>query len=279
MRNLFWFIFPVLFFLIFPGCSSKVNQAKVHGKLVEFFGKVEMKNVSDTSWFVAKKDDTLEIGGMVKTGTGSRATVKFSTGDTLFFAEDSQFEFSGETDLGTQPQGRVQYEIKNNGREVKIYSPQAVTAVLGTIFILDVRKNKSGVALLEGRVVLKSLKTGKFQPLLPKQVILVFESGEFSEVGRFSPTPGVKPIEYSFPALRGKAKPAQEKNNEASTTIKDKPSPQIPSQNSTSSITFPVKQLPNGDATQPTPETPKTEKVGPEFPRDTLLNTEVENSP
>lgn len=146
--------FACLFLLITSiyiiGCGGKSTD--LTARVTKVTGKVELRQPSTDTFVAAKEDDLLACGGILKTGDGAAAALEIIGKGTVEIKSDASFELEPGKDYVVQKAGAAVYKIDKEKDGFKVKSPQGVTCVLGTEFMVRVLEKMSVVGVIEGKV-------------------------------------------------------------------------------------------------------------------------------
>lgn len=188
---------------LLTGCGGK-TKGPPWGTLKESRGAVHVKTSADSTWETAQPGRGLSVGEILRTGDDGQASLETISGNLLAVREDTFFEIRAGETFGHQERGKVHFTINSQGkREVKITTPHAQTAVLGTVFNVSVQDTATEVSLFRGKVRVTSVTSGQEQILLPGQGARV--SREKMEIIPFS-LPEGNPAEFTLPAAQSGSK-------------------------------------------------------------------------
>jgi hypothetical protein len=172
----------VITVLAVSGCNNKA--AETSAKVISLNGTVEIRQNAGTQFVAAKINDTLGLGGIVKTGEESLANLEIAGKGTVEIKSDGYFELEAGRDYVTQNSGMAIYKIEKTGEGFKIKAPQGIACVLGTTFMVRVIDNMTVVGVETGKVSVTS-NNGETRVLEAKQKINVGNSGFSGEVMPF----------------------------------------------------------------------------------------------
>jgi len=151
-------LIALVFLVSLSGCG-KTEVSPAEAKITKTLGVVQWKSDSQTTWTTAKVGDRLAIGGCLKTGEEAAASLELPGGHQLHFAQDTFFEYREPAEGVRQAGGKIEYHvIKESGKDFKVRTPHAQTAVLGTTFFVSVLATSTEVALIEGKLRVANLK-------------------------------------------------------------------------------------------------------------------------
>lgn len=178
--------FACLFMLIMLisgiGCGNKSTD--LTARIVKVTGNVELRQPSAETFVVAKEDDLLACGGILKTGDGAAATMEIIGKGTVEVKSDASFELESGKDYVVQKAGAAVYKIEKNKGGFKVKSPQGVTCVLGTEFMVRVLEKMSVVGVVEGKVSFTTNK-GEEKLLNAQEKVIADAQGFIGEIKPF----------------------------------------------------------------------------------------------
>ncbi|MFZ2959619.1 MAG: FecR family protein [Candidatus Ozemobacteraceae bacterium] len=160
----------------FFGCGQ-TDSPIAHVKLVH--GAVQTRFSLKADFSPAKEDDALAVGGAVKTGEDASAQIVFLDKGEAAVKPESYFEVGSGQNLGKQVSGAAVYRVNKQKDSVKVETPQGVTAVLGTVFRLDVSATQTTVIVDEGRVAFTN-QAGNTAEVNPGQKLVANAQGALS---------------------------------------------------------------------------------------------------
>lgn len=200
-----WFVNPALalgliLILVFSGVMLfKSGVPEVGSATIKSLrGLVQVKMAESAAWETAREGMSVAAGGLLRTGEDGHVTIGNAEGDTMTFCPDTCFEYQPGNGMFQQTTGKIQYHITpRNKKEFKIQTQHAVTAVLGTVFTVDVRPNATEISLFKGRLRVQGRLSGGERILEPGQGARITDSS--LKVVSFD-LPKEFPIEFSLPA-------------------------------------------------------------------------------
>lgn len=170
--------FAVLFLLIAAiyviGCGSKSTD--LTARVIKVTGNVELRQPSEANFVAAKENDLLACGGILKTGDGAVAELEIIGKGTVEIKSDASFELEPGKDYVVQKAGAAVYKIDKDKDGFKVKSPQGVTCVLGTEFMVRVLEKLSVVGVVEGKVSFTTNK-GEEKVLVAKEKLIADSQG------------------------------------------------------------------------------------------------------
>jgi len=173
-----------VFLLLFWGSPSLLAapaETTTGCVLVEKEGKVEIAKKGSATWAPAQVDQALAIGDRIRTGSRSRAALRWSELSVARVAELTTLEIREPAKATDKPQlelrsGATYFFSREKPTEVQFHTPIASGAIRGTEFNLKVADNgATEVALLDGVVDLSStegattLNSGELGTVAPGQ--------------------------------------------------------------------------------------------------------------
>lgn len=167
--------------VVFSGCGN--DAGILTATVIATSGKVEIRQTATAAYKNAVVNDVVSIGGIVKIGEESFADLDISGQGTVELKSDSMFELEPGKDYVVQNAGMAIYKIEKNKGGFKVKSPQGVTCVLGTRFMVRILDNMTVVGVEEGKVSFTG-NNGETRIVEAKQKIIADDK----EI-RLSPTP------------------------------------------------------------------------------------------
>lgn len=196
------FLVLLVTLVVITGCGS--NTTDLSAKVMSVTGKAEIRPTAIASFADAKVNDILPCGGILKTGEESLVNLEITGKGVVDIKSDSMFELESGKDYVVQSAGMAVYKIDKNKEGFKVKSPQGVTCVLGTRFMVRVFDNTTVVGVEEGKVSFTSNK-GETRILVAKQKITADNNGFSSEPTAFD----MKTDSFNYIKLDGKWVPKQ----------------------------------------------------------------------
>ncbi|MFW6134027.1 MAG: FecR family protein [Elusimicrobiota bacterium] len=151
--------------IIFLFFICTVSWASV-AKITKIQGEVSYLSVNKYEWESAALNMELELGGQLKTSVDSIAEIKFNSGHSALLSEKSSMVISKADKDNTKLdifegklRSKVKKLIKNQAYIIK--TPQAVCAVRGTDFSVEVMEGITRVEVFEGIVEAKETISGE----------------------------------------------------------------------------------------------------------------------
>jgi hypothetical protein len=148
------FVLGLGFLFNLTGCGQQAGTAAI---LQEAKGVVQVRASSQAEFTPGKDGDSLLIGGAVKTAENATARLRFADAGEVLVKPESFFEIGSGQPLGKQSGGSAVYRVNKQKDDLKIETPQGVTAVLGTVFLLKIDPNGTIVVVEEGQVSFTNL--------------------------------------------------------------------------------------------------------------------------
>ena len=161
------------------GCGSKSSD--ITARILKATGKVEIKQPTAASFTEAKENDILACGGILKTGDEASAMLEIIDKGVVELKSDALFELEPDKDYVVQKSGMAIYKIEKNKEGFKVKSPQGVTCVLGTKFMVRVLENMTVTGVDEGKVSFTA-NNGVVKDLIARQKIIADNSGFIGEL-------------------------------------------------------------------------------------------------
>ncbi|MBU1105187.1 MAG: FecR family protein [Candidatus Riflebacteria bacterium] len=157
--------------------DHKAGLTSAVATVVRISNQVERQCAGSIDFLEVKAADLLVPGDAIKTGKNSSVELIFADGSKIAFGSEAYFQVKGEKCLGDHRLGRAVFEIKKQtpAVSVEVSTPQGITAVLGTVFVQELGKEKCFIAVAEGVVEFRpNNNAGKH--LLRKGDLLRFDS-------------------------------------------------------------------------------------------------------
>jgi len=164
-----------LFFFI--GCESSQTSL---ANLSEPQGPVQARKNDSGTFQAAKDKDALDIGGAVRTGENGTTKLTFKDGTEVAMRPEAYFELRGGDTLGLQTEGAVFYKIQKQKSGISVQTPQGITAVLGTTFIMKIASQATNIWVEEGKVSFTN-KAGDKREINPGQKIEATADGKLKD--------------------------------------------------------------------------------------------------
>jgi len=130
--------------------------------LVEKEGKVELARKGSTTWSVAQVNDNLRPGDRLRTGSRSRAALRWSELSVIRVNELTSLEIQPPAKAGDKPQldlrsGATYFFSREKPEDIQFHTPVASGAIRGTEFNLKVAEDgQTEVSLLHGEVAIQN---------------------------------------------------------------------------------------------------------------------------
>ena len=130
--------------------------------VVEKEGKVEVARKGSAAWGQAELNQTLQPGDRLRTGSRSRAALRWSELSVVRVSELTSMEIQPPAKPGDKPQldlrsGATYFFSREKPTEIQFRTPVASGAIRGTEFNLDVREDgRTVLSLLDGAVDLSN---------------------------------------------------------------------------------------------------------------------------
>ncbi len=121
-------------------------------KVREPVGEVEARLKAGEGFASVQGEQPLKEGGGVRTGRASGARIAFADGSEAVVKAEAYFEVHAKVPRALQEKGLVIYRFNKQQQETRIKTPHGLTAVLGTMFLLEVDADSTTLVVEEGRV-------------------------------------------------------------------------------------------------------------------------------
>ncbi|MGM0599267.1 MAG: FecR domain-containing protein [Candidatus Rifleibacteriota bacterium] len=181
IKNLKIFInFLIIFVIaiIVSGCGNASKE--IAAKIIKINGSVEIKHASQNTFVEAREGKILTGGSILKTGDESFATLGIVDKGLVEIKENASFELVAGKDYVVQKAGTGIYKIDKNKEGFKVKSPQGVTCVLGTVYMLKVLEGATVLGVEEGKVSFAT-NDGEERILKAKEKAVIDSSGFVGE--------------------------------------------------------------------------------------------------
>lgn len=179
--HLYVWLFSWLLLCCTPGCLSAgaAEPPVPECVLVEKEGKVEVARKGSAAWTATQANEVLQTGDRLRTGSRSRATLRWSEQSVVRVAELTTLEIRPPAKPTDKPQmelrsGATYFFSREKPTEIQFHTPVASGAIRGTEFNLAVAEDgRTELALLDGEVdmtnaqgtaTLKSGELGTVEP-------------------------------------------------------------------------------------------------------------------
>ncbi len=146
--------------------SQEVKVVPLDAKLDILSGQVKLTRVGNAKTDIINQAVKLYAGDLLETLRESKATLVYSDGTTM--------KIKPRTLIEVQPlsikvfKGKTWYKFTKRGTEFRIETPTLVAGIRGTEFEVAVSsRRKSSISVVEGKVAVKSKKSGKGLLLRP----------------------------------------------------------------------------------------------------------------
>lgn len=156
------------------GCGNKSSD--LTAKIVSITGKVELRQPLSDKFIEAKQNDILACGGILKTGDEAAAQLEIIGKGIVELKSDASFELESGKDYVLQKTGTAIYKIEKNKDGFKVKSPQGITCVLGTRFMVKILDAMTVVGVEEGSVSFTTAN-GEVRTLKAKEKTIVDSNG------------------------------------------------------------------------------------------------------
>ncbi len=165
------FIFSALLFFLSQGFSSAVD--KEVGNIKDLKGTADILRAKEK--IGVSKNKSVFMTDTVKTYENSRAKILFIDDSLIMIGENSSFLVTENFNNAERKNGTSVFNLIDGvmniivgKRGLEIHTPTSITAARGTSYLLWVEKNKTGVAVTEGRVEIRNaLETVSDKQLIP----------------------------------------------------------------------------------------------------------------
>ena len=137
------------------------SEAEEIARLYSAKGTVEAKQSSGDSWQEAKRGQHFSVQDSLRTGTRSRAGVRFLDGYLLRLKEKTSIVFQNRDPLGTDnslsiSNGAGYFFSRTPKQFPRIVTPQVSASVRGTEFTVTVTGEQTTISVLDGQVEAKN---------------------------------------------------------------------------------------------------------------------------
>ena len=166
LHFLFSRLIPLLFLVYLPFLGGAAESPPPKCVLLEREGKVEVSRRGSTDWTVGTANQVLEAGDRLRTGSRSRATLRWSEMSVARVGELTTMEIRPPANASDKPQmelhsGSTYFFSREKPTEIQFRTPVASGAIRGTEFNLTVAEDgKTELALLNGAVDLTNAQGG-----------------------------------------------------------------------------------------------------------------------
>lgn len=175
-------LLPLLAVAALTGCGGKASD--LTGKVQAFSGNVSIKKTSAADFTKAQVGDKIEVGGILKTAEESQASLEIVDKGVVEIKQNSIFELEQGRDYVSQNSGVAVYKIDKNKDGFKVKTPQGITCVLGTKFMIRILDEMTVVGVEEGRVSVTA-NNGESKILEAKKKVILQKSGFRGEIADF----------------------------------------------------------------------------------------------
>ncbi|MEW6202924.1 MAG: FecR family protein [bacterium] len=160
-RNLFIALTAALIVLFSIGVSNSQDGAVTVAKIN---GTLEMKKSASADWEKAAQNMEVKKGMWLKTGEGSEAFIRWSSGHVVKLSALTTMRFTTLSYSATTRTEKTNLELKDGriltnvkkmfgkGSEFEIKTPTAIAGVRGTLFLVEMAEEKSSFVVLEGQL-------------------------------------------------------------------------------------------------------------------------------
>ena len=156
------------------------------GKLLSVKGDVKARFSTKKEFSDAVVDTPLAVGGAVKTGKDSGAEISIEGKGQVALRAESFFEVQPNQLVGKQGSGTAIYRFQKQKEQIKIETPQGVTSVLGTTFLLLVASETTTVVVDEGKVAFTNM-SGESAEIAAKEKLVAKAGGKLDKPEAIDP--------------------------------------------------------------------------------------------
>ncbi len=179
-------ILAALFFLVL-GCGGGAATGGAGARITEIKGKVRARSTGSGEFHDASANEAIPPGGAIKTAEDGFAKLRFPDESEVSLKPDTVFEIGSGSQLGKESEGTAIFRIQKQKSGLEVQTPHGVAAVLGTVFLVETRKDKVGVAVEEGRVAFTSSSTGERVELTEGQKLQATPNKKFPPLENLTP--------------------------------------------------------------------------------------------
>jgi preprotein translocase subunit YajC len=135
MKNtIYLFVLAISLIFILPAFAEEQNAAVAKISVAKNFVQIKTKT---QEWHVARVNDNLFVGDQIRTASGSLAEVTFlNTGTKLRLSEFAQITVENQSNDVKLSFGKLFMAVVKGKGGMKVKSPVAVAAVLGTVGVV-----------------------------------------------------------------------------------------------------------------------------------------------
>lgn len=196
-----FFILALISVLWYTGCGKReIATGSIHNPK----GSVEARKSTSAAYSSVKENDPVSTDNEVKTGEDSGVELSFPGKGVVTLKSESYFKVGAAQDLGLQTKGAAVYRIDKQNENLKVATPQGVTAVLGTLFFLQIGTDTTTIVLKEGKVTFTNSSgisgIRDTVTLSPGEMLVAQASGRLATPTKLDPftcdqifVPGAKP--------------------------------------------------------------------------------------
>jgi ferric-dicitrate binding protein FerR (iron transport regulator) len=150
-------------------CLTWPAAAATGGTVVAIEGQVQARTAAQSQWAMARLRQPYRAGDALRTGRNARAEIAMADGTVTRLAPHSLMRFQDKQSFGRLLLGRLWFKVSKQHAPIRIETPSAVTAVVGTELLVSVdSQGSTHVTCLEGRVQVRG-DVGPEVTLLPGQ--------------------------------------------------------------------------------------------------------------
>ncbi|MFH2128775.1 MAG: FecR family protein [bacterium] len=185
-RQVFWFIFMILFFQTANSVSGFTPSGSIGKVLARSQPVVIIRD--GTTLEISAFGSGVQDGDTIVTGEAGKAQIILSDGDQIFLAPWSKLtlEKKEQQDALVKTastsfafEGKIRAKVrKSQNRRLQFKSANAEISIKGTEFVAEYKKEVTTVATLEGLVGLSSIRTDAEIDIPPGSMSSVTAAGE-----------------------------------------------------------------------------------------------------
>ncbi|MGD8618474.1 MAG: TonB-dependent receptor [Gammaproteobacteria bacterium] len=139
-----------------PGIHAAARCATGIARAVSIQGVLDVRFAGETDWQAATRNQEYCPGDALRTGASSRAAIQLYPETVIRLDQSSSMVFTpAETTAGStwlELLKGAAHLISRDPRSLKVITPFANAAIEGTEFLVEVKTNRTGVTVYEGRV-------------------------------------------------------------------------------------------------------------------------------
>lgn len=155
LRKILFLIYVVNIVFFVTSCT-KTLQPLAHVK--QPVGTVEAMIKEGENFIKAIENLGLFSGSVIRTLDNSFAKLLFINGIQVSINPETYFKITAKPAIGEQTSGSAIYQVPKSNEIIEINTPHGVTAVLGTVFKLEVSKKTTTITVAEGKVRFTNMK-------------------------------------------------------------------------------------------------------------------------